>query len=187
MRIPLQRRHEGVGVGRITRQRGHRKRAVLESRPKIFGMQQPGKSARGTRSREHGERHGQTELAHEETEDEGASTRAAAPLNSHRRARHHAHHFALRISPRDERCRVAHNLPHEKLEVPRCTQSAAYLPLGLNSGCASSNFEYPPWVSKPEQQISGDVPSRYPTCPISQTAGGPSGSPRISPSPWLGS
>ena len=105
-------------------------------------------------SREHGKSHGQTELAHEETEDEGASTRAAPPLSSHRRARHHAHHFALRISPRDERCRVAHNLPHEKLEVPRCTQSAAYLPLGLNSGCASSNFEYPPWVSKPEQQIS---------------------------------
>ena len=56
-----------------------------------------------TPTRQHGKSHGQTELAHEETEDEGASTRAAPPLSSHRRARHHAHHFALRISPRDDR------------------------------------------------------------------------------------
>ena len=49
--------------------------------------------------------------------------RATPPLSSHRRDRHRAHHFALRISPRDERCRVRaewpHNLPHEKLDK-RC-------------------------------------------------------------------
>ena len=135
-------------------------------------MQQPGKSARGTRSREHGERHGQTELAHEETEDESASTRAAATLNSRQRDRHHAHHCASEISPRRQSGNTEvpthqHTICRDA-EVPSSTQSAPYLPLGLIRMRIEQIRESPLGLDPRAAELPICIPM---VCPISQTAG----------------
>ena len=83
---------------------------------------EPGNHARSP-SCDYGERHGRTWLAHGEKKDEGANHWAPATLHSRMRDRHHAHHCASTISPRDAEvpsstqsademlwCRVAHNL-----------------------------------------------------------------------------
>ena len=137
----------------------HERWASLRSHPKKIGMLQPGKSARRTRSCDRGESHGQTRLAYEKKEDEGASTWAAATLNSRQRDRHHAHHCASKSPLELQRCRVQHTICRGA-EVP----SSTHLPpisRWDQSGCASNRFENPPWASIPEQQNSRYVSPWY--------------------------
>jgi hypothetical protein len=141
---------------------------------------EPGNRARSP-SRDHGERHGLTWLAHGEKKDEGANHWAPATLHSRMRDRHHAHHCASTISPRDAEvpsstqsademlwCRVAHNL-------------ARLSPVGTNRDAHRIGSRFPLGPRSPSSITPDMYPHGMPNIP---NGGGTS--PRISPSPLAG-
>ena len=145
----------------------HERWASLKSHPKKIGMLQPGKSARRTRSCDRGESHGQTRLAYEKKEDEGASTWAAATLNSRQRDRHHAHHCASKSPLELQRCRVQHTICRGA-EVPSSTHLPPLSPVGIHQDAHRLDSRTPLGLEHRAAELPICIPM---VCPISQTAG----------------